>query len=83
MDKHGHAVTEEEHDLITSESARLRKILDTADHNEIREQMAKVDSASRALAEKIMDSSLNTALKSQKVDDVMSAGGRGGLSKES
>ena len=81
MKKHGELLSEEDRELIDTEAADLRDILETAAHNAIRDQMAKVDAASRPMAEKIMESSVRGALKSKSVDDVMAAGGRGSLAK--
>jgi len=66
----GNLATPEERAAVQEAVANLKSAMAGADHRAIREAIEKLDKASYGLAEKLMNSTLQEALKDKKLSDV-------------
>src|SRR2546425_1177739 len=66
----GNLATPEERAAVREAVANLKSAMAGADHRAIREAIDKLDKASYSLAEKLMNSTLQEALKDKKLSDV-------------
>src|SRR5256712_11924910 len=66
----GNLATPEERAAVQEAVANLKSAMAGADHRAIREAIEKLDKASYSLAEKLMNSTLQEALKDKKLSDV-------------